>query len=61
MTQKPIATQSYKNYSPCLFTTDLACKADRLLTIFQGNDVNAKLDSLNDALQSTLTFMLQSR
>ena len=56
MTQKSISIRSYKNYSPCLFTTDLACKADRLLTIFQGNNVNTKLDSLNDLLQSTLNL-----
>lgn len=53
-TQQSITTRSHKNYCTSLFTTDLARKANRLLTIFQGNEVNTKLDNFNDILQSTL-------
>lgn len=49
-----ITVRSYKNYVPSLFTADLASNSDRLLTIFSEDDVNAKLRTFNDVLQSTL-------
>ena len=46
--------RNYKNYSPNLFMVDLADKADDLLTIFDASDVDTKLNTFNDTLQSVL-------
>lgn len=49
-----ISTRSYKNYNSNLFSSDLASNADDLLSIFNGSDVNAKLDTFNTFFLSTL-------
>ena len=46
--------RSYKNYDPTAFSSDLAMKSDRLLSIFTETDVNAKTEVLKDVIQSTL-------
>ena len=37
---------SYKNYDPTAFSSDLATKSDRLLSIFTETDVNTKTEVL---------------
>ena len=49
-----ITARSFKNYVPNYFEANLADKSDFLLSIFDGDDVNAKLNILNYAIQSTL-------
>ena len=49
-----ITARSFKNYLPNYFAADLADKSDCLLSIFDGDDVNAKLNILNYAIQYTL-------
>ena len=49
-----ISVRSYKNYSPTMFSGDLAANSTRLLSIFDTTDVNAQLNIFNDVLQSTL-------
>ena len=49
-----ITARSFKNYVPNYFAADLADKSNCLLSIFDGDDVNAKLNILNYAIQSTL-------
>ncbi|CAB3993932.1 Hypothetical predicted protein [Paramuricea clavata] len=49
-----ITARSFKNYVPNYFAADLADKSDCLLSIFDGDDVNAKLNIFNHAIQSTL-------
>ena len=46
--------RSYKNYDPTAFSSDLAKKSDRLLSIFTETDVNTKTEVLKDVIQSTL-------
>ena len=46
--------RSYKNYDPNAFSSDLATKSDRLLSIFTEADVNTKTEVLKDVIQSTL-------
>ena len=55
-TPQYITTRSYKKYNADLFVTDLAKKADSLLTIFDQTDVDSKLNILNDTLQSVLSL-----
>ena len=43
-----------KNYEPGVFTTDLANQSDQLLSIFSCGDVDTKLNTLNDVVESTL-------
>jgi hypothetical protein len=52
-----ITVRSYKNYSSELFTTDLACTSNRLLSIFAEDDVNTKLNIFNDILQCPYPFV----
>ena len=49
-----ITVRSYKNYNPTAFSSDLAKKSDRLLSIFTETDVNTKTEALKDVIQSTL-------
>jgi hypothetical protein len=49
-----INVRSYKNYSPSLFITDLASKSRNLISIFNEDDVNTKLTTFNQTIQSTL-------
>ena len=49
-----ITVRSYKNYDPTAFSSDLATKSDRLLSIFTETDVNTKTEVLKDVMQSTL-------
>ena len=49
-----ISVRSYKNYSPTMFSGDLAANSTRLLSLFDTTDVNAQLNIFNDVLQSTL-------
>lgn len=49
-----ITARSFKNYVPNHFAADLADKSDCLVSIFDGDDVNVKLNILNSAIQSTL-------
>ena len=49
-----ISVRSYKNYSPTMFSGDLAANSTHLLSIFDTTDVNAQLNIFNDVLQSTL-------
>ena len=49
-----ITVRSYKNYDPTAFSSDLAMKSDRLLSIFTETDVNTKTEVLKDVIQSTL-------
>ncbi|CAB3996914.1 Hypothetical predicted protein [Paramuricea clavata] len=49
-----ITVRSYKNYDPTAFSSDLATKSDRLLSIFTETDVTTKTEVLKDVLQSTL-------
>ena len=46
--------RSHKNYDPTAFSSDLATKSDRLLSIFTETDVNTKTEVLKDVIQSTL-------
>ena len=49
-----ITVRSYKNYTPRLFTADLAHSSHKLLSIFNDGDVNTKLNTFNNVLRSTL-------
>ena len=49
-----ITVRSHKNYDPTAFSSDLAMKSDRLLSIFTETDVNTKTEVLKDVIQSTL-------
>ncbi len=49
-----ITVRSYRNYDPTAFSSDLAMKSDRLLSIFTETDVNTKTEVLKDVIQSTL-------
>lgn len=49
-----ITAHSYKNYGPGAFTADLANQSDQLLSIFSCGDVDTKLNTLNDVVESTL-------
>ena len=49
-----ITVRSHKNYDPTAFSSDLATKSDRLLSIFTETDVNTKTEVLKDVIQSTL-------
>jgi hypothetical protein len=49
-----ITVRSYKNYDPTAFSSDLATKSDRLLSIFTETDVSTKTEVLKDVIQSTL-------
>ncbi len=49
-----ITVRSFKNYYPNAFSSDLATKSDRLLSIFTETDVNTKTEVLKDVIQSTL-------
>ena len=50
-----ITVRGYKNYSPSLFIADLASnQSHSLLSIFQADDVNTKLQIFNKTIQSTL-------
>ena len=46
--------RSHKNYDPTAFSSDLATKSDRLLSIFTETDVNTKTEVLTDVIQPTL-------
>lgn len=49
-----ITVRSYKNYSPSLFIIDLASNSHSLLTIFNYDDLNTKLNTFNQIIKSTL-------
>ena len=49
-----VTVRSYKNYLANLFITDLANNSASLLSIFNDDDVNTKLDTFNHIIQSTL-------
>ena len=48
-----ITARSFTNYTPISFVADLAGKADIFLSIFDGEDVNTKLEKLNNAVESS--------
>ena len=48
-----ITVRSFTNYTPISFVVDLAGKADIFLSIFDGEDVNTKLEKLNNAVESS--------
>ena len=65
---KYITTRNYKYYDPLNVFYDLAAKSDDLLSILRGRDVNTQLETLKNALHSTLdsyasakTFKVRSR
>ena len=46
--------RNYKNYDPELFTADLALYSDSLLSVFNGSDVNMKLNTFNDVFRQVV-------
>ena len=49
-----VRIRSYKNYTASSFAAELASKADHLLTVFNENDVDTKLNNFNCVLQTVL-------
>ena len=49
-----ISVRSYRNYDPELFTVDLALHSDPLLSVFDGSDVNIKLNTFNNVFRQVL-------
>ena len=65
---KYITTRNYKYYDPLNIFSDFGATSDDLLSIFTGRDVNTQLETLKNALHSTLdshapvkTFNVRSR